>query len=75
MIERCMWLNIFIFKTKPPFIPGFVAYLIEDNALDDLCGKTLGIRSFKSVTKKRYYPIGKCVSRDIFTAMIKIMQF
>ena len=22
-------------------IPGFVAYLIKDNALNDLCGKTL----------------------------------
>ena len=28
----------FIFKTYPSVIPGFVAYLIKYNALNDLCG-------------------------------------
>ena len=30
-------------KHYPSVIPGFVAYLIKDNTLNDLCGKTLGI--------------------------------
>ena len=42
----------FIFKILPSVIPGFVACLIKDNALNDLCGKTLGILSFYSATKK-----------------------
>ena len=39
-------------KPYPSVIPGFVAYLIKDNALHVLCGTTLGILSFKSVTKE-----------------------
>ena len=34
-------------------IPGFGAYLIKDNALNDLCSKTVGILSFYYATKKR----------------------
>ena len=35
----------------PSAIQGFVAYLIKDNALNDLCGKTPGILNFYSATK------------------------
>ena len=34
-------------------IPWFVAYLIKDNALYELCGNTLGILSFYSAQKKQ----------------------
>ena len=37
----------------PSAIQGFVAYLIKDNALNDLCDKTLGILNFYSASKKR----------------------
>ena len=37
----------------PSGIQGFVAYLIKDNPLKIVCGKTLGILSFYSATKKR----------------------
>ena len=36
--------NLLFFSVLFSVIPGFVAYLIKDNALNDLCGKTLGIR-------------------------------
>ena len=46
-----MRLDILSSKLSPSVIPGFVAYLIKDNALNDLCGKTLSILSFYSATK------------------------
>ena len=51
-----MRLDIFSSKPYPSVIPGFVAYLIKDNALNDLCGKGaryIGLLSFYSATKKR----------------------
>ena len=52
----------FIFKTLyHSVIQGSVAYLIKDNVLKDLCGKTLGILSFYSATKNREYLMGKYV--------------
>ena len=41
-----MWLDILSSKPYPSVIPGFVAYLIKDNAWNDMCGKALGILSF-----------------------------
>ena len=54
--DGCGW----TFYLQNP-IPGSVWYLIKDNALNDLFGKTRGILSIYSVTKKRLYLIGKCV--------------
>ena len=42
-------LDILSSKPFPSVIPEFVAYLTQDNALNDLCGKTLGIPSKKKV--------------------------
>ena len=50
--EIWMRLDILSSKPYPTVIPGFVAYLIKDNALNDLCGKMLGMLSFYSATKK-----------------------
>ena len=42
------WMRLDPLSLKPysSAIPGFVAYLIKDTALNDVCGKTLGILSF-----------------------------
>ena len=45
--------GLFIFKSLPQcVIQRFVAYLIKENALNDLCRKALGILYFYSATKK-----------------------
>ena len=41
-IVRWMQLEILSSKPYPNAIPGIVAYLANDNALNGLCGKTLG---------------------------------
>ena len=56
-----MRLDILSSKPYLSVIPGFVAFLIKDNALNDLCGKRLGILGFNSATKKSYYLVGKYV--------------
>ena len=48
-----MRLDILSSKPYPKVITGLVVDLIKDNALEDLCGKKLGILSYKSATKKR----------------------
>ena len=49
-----MRLDILSSKTPPSVIQGFIAFLIKDSALNDLCGKTLDISSFYS-DKAIYY--------------------
>ena len=46
IIERCMRLNILSSKPYLSVILGVFAYLIKDNALSDMCDKTLCISSF-----------------------------
>ena len=65
----------FIFKPYPSVIQGFDAYLRKDNALNDLCGKTLVILSFYFASKKMYYLWGNMFLRDILTATIKRLRF
>ena len=45
-MERWMPLDILSSEPYPNVIPGFNVYLIKDNALNDLCGKMLGMSSF-----------------------------
>ena len=52
IIERWMRLDILSSKPYPSVIPGSVACLIEDRAFGGLCGKTLGILSLYSATKR-----------------------
>ena len=40
-----------MFKTLPQCHSKVLCYLIKNNALNNLCGKTLGIRSFYYATK------------------------
>ena len=61
-----MRLDILSSKPYPSVIRGIVAYLRKDNALNDLCGKTLGILSFYFATKKMYYLMGKYVFERYF---------
>ena len=68
-----MRLDILSSKPYTSVIPGFVANLIKDNLLNDLCGKTLGTLSFFSATRKGN--MGKYVLRDNLTDVIKIMSF
>ena len=48
-----MRLDILSSKPYLSVIHWFVAYLVKDNALYELCGNTLGILSFCSAQKKR----------------------
>ena len=52
LVQTWMRLDISSPKAYHSVIQGFVAYLIKDNVLNDLYGKTLGILSFYSATKK-----------------------
>ena len=56
-----MRLDILSSKPYQSFIPGFVAYLMIDNTLNDLCDEMLGILSIYCATKKRDYLMGKYV--------------
>ena len=50
-------------------IPGFDSYLIKDNTLNDLCGKTLGLLSEKSSChKENVISMGKYVFQRHFDA-------
>ena len=65
----------FIFKTLPQCLSRVgVAYLIKDNALNDLCGKTLDISSFCSATKEGNILLRKYVFERHFDGSIKIMR-
>ena len=67
-----MRLDVISSKPYPSVIQRFVAYLVKDDALNDLCSKTLGILSFYSATKKRViYYRGSTFLRDIVQATIK----
>ena len=63
IIERGMLLDILASKPYHSIIQGLVAYLINYNALNDLCGQTLRKLSLCGNMK------------DILTAAIKIMRF
>ena len=65
-IEIWMRLDILSSKPYPSAIPEFVAHLIKDNALGNLCGKMLGILSFYSATKN--------MSRDMLYSTFGILK-
>ena len=70
-----MQLDILSSKPYPSVIQGFIAYLIKDSELKDLCGKKPGILSFCSAKKNGNIIWGKMSLSDILTAMIRRMGF
>ena len=71
-----MRLDILSSKPYPSVIPGFVVYLIKDNALNDLCGKTLGTL-LASILPQRKGNIlwGNMFLRDILMATLPSIVF